>query len=134
MSPQLLALLAHGWGDYILQSHWMATVKTQRSIAAAAHVATYILPFLIVTRSVPALAVIAGTHFVIDRWRLARHVIWVKNWLAPPGHRPRPWAECTATGYNPDVPPWLSVWLLIAADNLMHITINALVVYLWVSL
>lgn len=130
---QLLALLAHGWGDYVFQSHWMATTKTSRSVAALAHVVTYSIGFLLLTRSLPVLAVIVGTHFVIDRWRLARHVIWVKNWLAPPSHRPRPWRECTATGYDPDVPPWLSVWLLIIVDNLMHVSINALALYLWAA-
>ncbi len=29
-------------GDYILQSHWMATEKTKRSAAAALHAITYI--------------------------------------------------------------------------------------------
>lgn len=32
----------------------------------------------------------------------------------------------TATGYADDVPPWLSVWLLIAADNIIHVICNAL--------
>lgn len=36
------------------------------------------------------------------------------------------WADCSATGYHKDVPPWLAVWLLIIVDNAMHIGINAL--------
>lgn len=116
-------LIAHAVGDYLLQSDWMAAEKTKRSLAAAAHVLTYVLPFLFLTRALGALAVIAGTHFVIDRWRLARYVCWLKNWLAP--HRYAPWSECTATGYAPDKPAWLSVWLLIIADNVMHVVINA---------
>jgi hypothetical protein len=28
------------------------------------------------------------------------------------------------TGYAPDVPPFLAVWLLIAADNTLHLAIN----------
>jgi hypothetical protein len=131
---QLAALLAHGLGDYVFQSHWMATTKTSRSSAAAAHVVAYGLVFaVLVTRSALALAVIVGTHFVIDRWRLARHVVWAKNWLAPPGKGPAPWTECRATGYDPDVPPWLSTWLLIVVDNLMHVSINAVAVYLWAA-
>jgi hypothetical protein len=117
-------LAIHVLGDYVLQSHWCATEKTKRSIAAAIHVVLYALPFLLLTRSPSALAFIAGTHFAIDRWRLARLVVWAKNWLAPPGSNRR-WSECQATGYGPDVPPWLAVWLLIIVDNLMHVALNA---------
>lgn len=118
-------LVAHAIGDYILQSDWMATEKTKKSIAAAAHVVTYAIPFLALTRSIAALVFIVVTHFVIDRWRLARYVVWAKNWLAPKGSRTPPWSACTATGYPPDRPSWLAVWLLIIADNVMHVILNA---------
>lgn len=77
-------IFAHIAGDYILQSHWMATEKTKRSLAAAVHVVFYAIPFVVAFKpSLLALIVIAGTHFVIDRWRLARFVVYVKNLLAP---------------------------------------------------
>jgi len=38
------------------------------------------------------------------------------------------WAECAATGYPPDRPAWLAVWLLIIADNVMHVVINGLAI------
>jgi hypothetical protein len=118
-------LLAHAVGDYLLQSHWMATEKTKRSLAAAAHALTYGLPFLAFRPSWAALAVIVGTHFVIDRWRLARFVVAAKNFLGPV----RTWPDSRAvagTGYDPDLPPWLAVWLLIIADNTLHVLINGL--------
>jgi hypothetical protein len=34
------------------------------------------------------------------------------------------WSDCTKTGYPPDRPEWLTVWLLIVADNAMHLAIN----------
>ena len=37
-------LVAHAVGDYILQSHWMATEKTKQHFAAAAHAVVYTLP------------------------------------------------------------------------------------------
>src|SRR5678809_245154 len=98
----------------------MANTKTKRSVACLAHVVTYALPFLFLRPSLPALAVIVVTHFVIDRWRLARFVCWAKNWLGPN----RPWSECVATGYPSDRPPWMAVWLLIIAHNIMHVAIN----------
>lgn len=119
--------LAHMVGDYLIQSDWMAQEKTKRWWPAIAHALTYGIPFLFVTQSPLALLVIVGTHAVIDRYRLARHVVWFKNQLAPKAFRP----PHTATGHGPDRPDWLSVWLLIIADNLLHMLINvAAVVWL----
>lgn len=114
-------LISHGIGDYILQSDWMASQKTKKSLAAAVHALVYALPFLFLTQAPWALVVIIGTHFVIDRWRLARYVVWAKNFLGPGNSE---WWECTATGYPPGRPVWLTTWLLIIADNIMHILIN----------
>lgn len=158
-------LLAHLFGDYCLQNHWMANTKTSRSSAALLHVALYILPFLFLTRSPGALLVIGVTHFVIDRFRLARH--WVDFWgvgksgmvlgwimrqrgyelgevIVKPDVVETRWvaretidrtdtwgpgsanAEILRTSlpYIADAPPFLGAWLLIIADNTMHLTIN----------
>lgn len=117
-------LVAHGVGDYLLQSDWMAQEKVRKSWACATHVAAYGLPFLLLRPTLAAYAVIVGSHFMIDRWRLARYVVWGKNLLAPPSTH-RPWIECSTTGYPDDRPAWLTVWLLIIADNIMHIACNA---------
>lgn len=120
-------------GDYLLQSDWMAQEKTKQTVAAVAHAVCYTLPFLFLTSSWWALLLISSTHFIIDRWRLARYVCWAKNWLAPPSARPLPWKECQATGYDPSRPPWLSVWLLIIADNTLHLLCNGLALTLAVK-
>jgi hypothetical protein len=112
-------LVAHAIGDYVFQSHWMATEKTSRWLPAVLHGLTYGLPFVFMASPL-ALAVIVGTHIVIDRFRLARYVVWAKNHLAPVSPGP-----LTATGYPDTAPPWLAVWLLIAADNVLHVLINA---------
>jgi hypothetical protein len=119
-------LLAHGIGDYVLQSDWMATTKTSKISACLAHVGLYTLCFLPLTTKPAALAIILGSHFVIDHWRLARHVGWAKNFLAPPSARPLPWRECQGTGYAPDKPPFMAVWLMIIVDQLMHLSCNGL--------
>jgi hypothetical protein len=145
-------LLCHAIGDYILQSHWMATEKTKKSLAAAIHAVFYFIPFLFLHPSKPAILVIVGSHFLIDRYRLARFVVFAKNFLAPRDSVIRittpntgeiqgeggsftqlqirrnwlKWEDSQATGYPSDVPPWLSFWLLIAADNILHIVINGL--------
>lgn len=131
-------ILSHLWGDYIFQSDWMALNKSKRSWPCLVHCLLYTACFLFVTRSVPALAVIFVTHFMIDRFGLARYLVWAKNHLGPvyrPGYdeldpvprgpqRYDPWWMCSATGYSKDRPVWLTVWLLIVADNTLHLTIN----------
>jgi Protein of unknown function (DUF3307) len=122
-------LLAHAIGDYLIQSDWMANEKTKRSFAAALHALTYTLPFLFLTLDPLALCFISGTHFVIDRWRLARYVTWLRN--APyPGSRA--WSDCAATGSPPERPEWLTVWLLIIVDNTLHVLLNA-VALRWIT-
>lgn len=113
-------LLAHAVGDYILQSDWMANHKTTDNFAAATHAATYTLPFTAFRPGWKALALIAGSHFLIDRFRLARYVCWAKNHIAPRGQD----HAMTATGYPADRPAWLSTWLLIITDNILHVLIN----------
>ena len=131
----MLQLILHLFGDYILQSDWMAQNKTKCSKAAAAHAITYSLPFLLLQPSWEAFAVILVTHFLIDRFRLARYVVMVKNVLLSPnfwrplqnrkGYRKDLFGiHNTGTGYPADAPPWLAVWLLIAADNTLHLAIN----------
>lgn len=114
-------LLAHLIGDYVLQSDWMATHKTSRLAVALVHALCYSLPFLALGPSLGAWLVIVLTHAAIDRYRLARLVVWAKEHLAP--RRPPPLAECP-TGYPQDKPAWLAVWLLIIADNAMHVALN----------
>ena len=116
-------LLAHVIGDFLLQSDWMAQGKTRRFLPAATHALMYSLPFLVFRPSLLAWSVIAGTHFAIDRWRLARYVCWAGGLLSPPPHRR--WADCAQTGFPPEREPWMSTWLLIIADNTLHVLINA---------
>ncbi len=120
-------VLAHMIGDYLIQSDWMAQEKTKKWLPAVLHGTSYGLPFLFITQSPLALLVIVGTHILIDHYRLARHVVWFKNQFAPKSFRP----SHTATGHGEDRPDFLSVWLLIIADNIIHILINwGSVVYL----
>lgn len=120
-------LVAHGAGDYVIQSHWMATEKVKRWLPASLHALTYGLPFVLLTRSPAALAVIVVTHAVIDRYRLARYVVWAKNQLAPKADRFEWGRWCERTGYHESTPDWLAVWLLIIADNVLHVAINSAV-------
>lgn len=140
----ILSLLAHFVGDYIIQNQWMADQKTSKWLPALVHGFTYTIPFLFATQSIAALLVIALTHAVIDRYRLAKYLIWFKNQLVPKAAR-YPWNPATreandhsikmpqqlndrATGFPQSVPSWMSVWLLIIVDNTVHIVINTLAI------
>jgi hypothetical protein len=124
----ILSLIAHFVGDYIIQNQWMADEKTSRWLPALIHGFTYTIPFLFTTQSIAALLVIALTHAVIDRYRLAKYLIWFKNQLVPKDAR-FSWANANqATGFPERVPPWMSVWLLIIVDNTVHIVLNTLAI------
>lgn len=114
-------LLAHLVGDYILQTERMAREKRTNPWAALTHASAYSFPFLLLSPSLPALAVIIFTHWAIDHYGLARYVVFAKNWVTEPGLR---WADCKATGYPATTPAWMAVWLLIIADNTIHLCIN----------
>lgn len=117
--------LAHFVGDYILQSHWMATEKVKRWWPAIVHGATYTLPYLFVTQSPLALFVIFSTHVVIDRYRLAKYLSFAKNHLGPRSSWPEWETAKDNGGFNKETPTWLSMWLLFIADNTVHVLINA---------
>jgi len=132
LSFTMSQLVAHLVGDYALQSDWMAGEKTASSGPAATHALTYALPFLFITDSPQALIVICLTHFVIDRWRLARFICYAKNYLAPRRYW-HSWSDCSGTGYHNSRPPWLATWLLIITDNTMHLICNAAALSAWSS-
>jgi hypothetical protein len=154
-------LVAHAIGDYVLQSDWMANKKRSENVAALWHAFVYALCFLPFAfhpypqrTGAVAWLTIFGTHFLIDRFGLARYVVWAKNFLAPRWIRVDttiegfeyvhaidqqgaeiastrylrnlPWSWCVDTGYPGNRPPFLAVWLLIIADNILHVVINAL--------
>jgi hypothetical protein len=131
-------LVAHLLADYVLQNDWMAREKTKGWFAAAihgyVHLVVYSALFVVLgldasfLNVMVALILIGGTHAIIDRYRLAKHLIWAVNQLAPRASR-YPWAEARDNGgYAASKPAWMSTWLMIIVDNTMHLTINGLVV------
>lgn len=139
--------LLHVLGDYVTQSDWMANNKT---FACLCHAVVYGLPFLLLGPSWTALFVIISTHFLIDRYRLAKYICYAKNFIAPRSSYSSKmhlsdgtfhdentpfvwrisekfhWENCKTNGYPSETPVWLSTWLMIFADNWMHLTINFL--------
>lgn len=121
-------LLIHLFGDYVTQTDWMAREKTKSHLPALIHAVIYTLPFLFLTTSLAALAVIVISHFFIDRYRLATRLVFAKNWVTD---RSMLWKNSWRTGFSEvtpatrtPVPPWMAFWLLIIVDNTIHLCIN----------
>lgn len=122
---------AHVLGDYVVQSEWMAMTKAKQSGPAAAHAITYAACFLPITRNWRALAVIGGTHFIIDRTRPIGYVMWASNQLAPRGWRYGYAQSFKPTGGNRRTPIWLNTSLMIIVDNTLHTSINRWALRRW---
>lgn len=108
----MVQLLLHLWGDYITQNAWMATTKVKNTlegyIACVIHCLIYTFPFIVFLNLSPlAVSVIFGTHFILDKWRVAKWFIQLKDGAT-------------------EQPPYIAFWLLVITDNIFHITINYL--------
>ena len=136
-------LLAHLFGDYVFQSHWMATRKRDSTLSCLAHVFVYGLMFLPLSPSTLAWSVLITTHFALDHWGLADY--WCRFWgVGVEGfmtRRLRWWhyeSQCRDRFFGlhdngvepptplPESPPWLATWLRIIVDNSFHLLINHL--------
>jgi hypothetical protein len=114
-------LLAHLVGDDLLHTHYEAVEKTNSWTPAVTHAAKYTAAFLPLTRNPKALAVIGGTHLILDHYRLAKHVNWLRNQAAPQLYR----ADNLQNAGSPQaVPPGLAMALMFITDNTIHMLIN----------
>jgi hypothetical protein len=127
-------LLLHIFGDYWIQSDWMALNKNKQTLPCLIHCAYYTAPFMLLTNSGFCLCLIFLTHFVEDRWSLVKYIIWLKNHINPTFSYP-PFDKCRVTGYydswdesNQDCRPnWITTWLYIITDNSYHLFCNFLI-------
>lgn len=115
------SLLAHLAGDYIFQSHYEAIKKTESWTPAITHAAKYTAAFLPLTRNPKALATIGLTHLVLDHYRLAKHVNWLRNQAAPKEFRAK---DLSNAGSPAEVPVGLATALMFITDNTIHMMIN----------
>lgn len=106
-------LLAHLFGDYLLQDHWMASKKLKHWWPAIVHASIYTGCYVFLTRNVFALLMIGGTHLIIDRYRL------INAWIRFKERR---------SVYFAANPPYVIFWLMVIQDNTVHVFLN------WVAL
>lgn len=129
----IVSFIAHLLGDFTLQNHQMANLKSKNSLVCAVHVLIYSSLFLVLMGSFaevswPALLVIATTHYLIDRHKLADR-----------------WARIYGVGYQDnllepafpgplldDPPEHMKDWLVVIVDQSFHLAINtAALLFLW---
>jgi len=126
-----LLLCCHLVGDYLLQSQAMADRKVTDFRWAVIHAMFYLLPFMVVpfvagvdsVRWVVAVNIIFWSHAIIDRFRVAARLA---AWYGTGTRKSGIWAKYNVS--QDDVPPFLSVWLTIIADNTLHLVINGVCV------
>lgn len=128
----MLQLFAHLIGDYFLQSDWMALNKQRNDltgwVSVTLHAILYTVPFLMITQNIVALFIIGITHLIIDHFRVAAIVGWLKQFLSPISSW-HSWEDCKETGFHKDRPVFIRVWLMIIIDNSIHLMINSAVLH-----
>jgi hypothetical protein len=100
-----LAIIGHLVGDYLLQNDWMALNKKKRMLPCAVHCTLWTLSVCLFAGwvSIPAIAVLWGTHFIQDRTNI------IEFWMTKINRQPE------------FVKPPFSPWSLIVVDNIWHI-------------
>ena len=121
-------LILHLFGDYITQNDNVATRKKEKSLTGLLyclfHCITYSLPFLLITSWIGVLLIGIG-HFILDRWNVVSYVIALKNGLYKEKK-----LDISNFGFIKDRPIYITLWLYIIQDNVIHIIWNYLVILL----
>ena len=110
-------IICHLIGDYLFQNHWMASKKTTSTFPCLVHAILYTFAYLIMTTNFSALCLIFSTHFLIDRFRLARYWIMFVNLFGT--------KDCR--GGPPKDSGFLPLFVLFSVDNSWHLVIQWLI-------
>jgi len=120
-----IGFVLHLVGDYLLQNDWMAQEKVKNWFPCFVHCFLYAMPFgVVLLWGSPFIWLVFGSHYLIDRYRLAQYWIRLVNWK---------W-DGDNFGYSEEKPKWMSVWLMIIVDNTFHVLFNSISIYLaWLN-
>lgn len=128
----MLQLILHGIGDYFIQTDFQALNKKKKGWlgfwCCLKHCVFYSLPFLFIG-SWLAVLVIFVTHFIIDRTNLVSYLLAIKNNVIYAGHKEflnSKKYNIENFGFSMERPVFITVWLNIITDNLLHIICNYL--------
>jgi hypothetical protein len=134
-AQQLLAFLV---GEFFLRSYDMEQRKDTVTWVAFYHAMWATIPFLFIlgftwSALVPFLLLLVS-HALIDRYRLARIIIVIKNYMFPFALKaPSSGGEIILpdhdTGYPVNTPIGLAAALFIVSDVILHLLVNATIIY-----
>ncbi len=129
-------LLLHFFGDYIIQNDHVGVRKKENSLTGLYyclfHCITYSLPFLLIV-SWEAVLLIGIGHFFLDRWNIVAYFTALKNNVykkIPPGLEgiAEKKLDVSNLGYPIDRPKFMSIWLYIIHDNVLHVIWNYFII------
>lgn len=119
-------LILHGIGDYFIQTDKWALNKKRKGgfgfYCCFMHCFTYSIPFLLIGSYWAFLAIFIS-HFIIDRTRVIDILLAVKNNVKTDGKY-----DISNMGFALNKPAFMSVWLYIITDNILHIICNYLAI------
>lgn len=135
-------LLAHFIGDYVLQNNAMAKYKTSNTKVAFIHgfIQGLLLEIVVMAFYPNTIWWVVYTiflitwlsHSYIDRYRLAKPIIWAINQIAPKSER-YPWYKAKENnGHSFGTPNYMSNWLMIIFDNTLHLTITFILLVVFI--
>ena len=108
--------ILHLIGDYLFQTDWMANNKTKKLLPAFLHALFYSGLFLLIASPL-SVFVIFISHLLIDRFRLVKYILRIKEW-----NFKNEWGYITEG--KDAKPPYMWIWLMIIADNTLHLICN----------
>jgi hypothetical protein len=130
----MVQLLLHLFGDFIVQNDHVALNKKKNTLKGwlycLFHCITYSLPFLLITNW-KAVIGIGITHFIIDKTNIVAYFCAIKNNTKIYNQQDiTKWRyNISNFGYLPERPFAITIWLLIFADNTIHLILNWLFIY-----
>lgn len=113
-------LLLHLFGDYIIQNDWMAMNKKKWSLkgelACQIHCILYSIPFLAITDWKHVLLIYLS-HYLLDRTNIIGWFLAIRNGVF----------HTRNFGFTEGRPEFITIWLYIATDNVIHVIGNYLI-------
>ena len=126
----MIQLLLHLFGDYFLQNDWLATNKGTFSrlgwFTCTLHCLLYSIPFGIYYHSLHIFLLILLSHFLVDKFSLARYITKFINWNWERDYGVDNYSH--DLGFDETRPPYITVWIHIIRDNSIHIFGNWLII------
>lgn len=110
----MIQLIAHLLGDFVFQTDEMAKNKPNFDFYGwwwcLLHCIIYALPFLTITQNFQPIFLIFFSHFIIDKFGIAKH-----------------WCQIFKVGARFDWNNWIKIYLIFMVDMAFHLGCNYII-------